>query len=177
MESLSQLLIPIFSEGASLLILWSWQSFLLLGLVWLMLWIGRVGNPAIRHRIWVFGVLAIAVLPPLTAVANKFAPAPPNETIATFVSMPRTVTATRAPAESATLGPTASSQMVPALAAFGWQTLALSALFAAWMVGTLVTFARFARTYLRFRRIATRAKARTDAELGSDDPRFRAFAE
>ena len=73
MESLSQLLIPVFSEGASLLILWSWQAFLLLGLVWLMLWIGRVRTPGVRHRIWLFGLLAIAALPSLSPVANKFA--------------------------------------------------------------------------------------------------------
>src|SRR5438128_1285969 len=176
MESLSQLLIPVFSEGASLLILWSWQAFLLLGLVWLMLWIGRVRTPGVRHRIWLFGLLAIAALPSLSPVANKFAPLPTNKTISTFVVMPRTVTASHASADAVIQEtPAPQNAVVTGFASFSWQTLVLSALFAAWMVGFLVALTRFIRTYFRFQRITKRSKAVTAAELGCDDSRLRAF--
>ena len=63
MESLSQLLIPVFSEGASLLILWSWQAFLLLGLVWqhpgwhpmIATWLQRSDDPVVEVRCSVTG--------------------------------------------------------------------------------------------------------------------------
>lgn len=59
------------NRGTAWLLTWSWQAFLLLTVVWLMLKLSRAKLPVVRHNVWLSGLMAIAVLPLCSFVASR----------------------------------------------------------------------------------------------------------
>jgi hypothetical protein len=51
-------------KGATALLVWSWQALAMLAVVWPALKILRMKSPALRHQVWLFGLVAVAA-PPL----------------------------------------------------------------------------------------------------------------
>lgn len=57
------------ADGGGRLLLWSWQSRLLLGLTWAAVQLGHGQPPSVRHRVWFAGLLAVTALPAWAALA------------------------------------------------------------------------------------------------------------
>src|SRR5215475_2812959 len=56
-------LITTAGQSAAGLLIWSWQALALLALAWLALKICRMKSPALRHQVWLIGLVAVAALP------------------------------------------------------------------------------------------------------------------
>ena len=68
----SDALLAFASRGALELLVWSWQALALLALVWLALKILRMKSPALRHQVWLFGLVAVAALPLSSIAVQRF---------------------------------------------------------------------------------------------------------
>ncbi|MBL8204909.1 MAG: M56 family metallopeptidase [Blastocatellia bacterium] len=136
--------------GAVWLLAWSWQAFLLLGVVWLMLKLSRTESPVVRHHVWLAGLLAITLLPLFAFFASQL-PAPHRDETAYvyWLELPQTITA---PA------PVAAVKAVPETisgAAQDWHYLLGPLAFLAWLIGfglALLSFGAGLLTTLRLRR-------------------------
>lgn len=65
-------LITTAGQGAAGLLGWSWQATVLLLCVWLGLKICRAKAPALKHQVWLFGLVAVAALPLCAKLAQRF---------------------------------------------------------------------------------------------------------
>ena len=72
MNASTDWLIEISSQSAEGLLVWSSQALVLMTCVWLGLKMLRVKSPALRHHIWLFSLIALALLPPASEVARRF---------------------------------------------------------------------------------------------------------
>src|SRR5438067_2012703 len=63
-------IISLSSNVIRWLLTWSWQVFLLLGVAWVVLKLDRSRSPAIRYRIWLIAIIAVAALPLLTTISH-----------------------------------------------------------------------------------------------------------
>src|SRR5262245_43739769 len=80
------------AKGAAWLLVWSWQAAVLLACVWAGLKIFRVKSPALRHQVWLFALIAVAVMPALSgAVQGLPLPKPGNRALSYAVELPRIV--------------------------------------------------------------------------------------
>ncbi len=156
----------IFAEagrGAAFLFEWSWQALVLLACVWLGLKALRTQSPAIRCQVWLFGLIAIAVMPLWASIASVFPlPQPKIETLRYAAEMPALVIAARP--EPATV-----TAATPAIQAAAKPSLLLPAIFALWLTGALLTLARVIRCGLDLRRVRANARPASLAELDCGD--------
>ena len=60
------------AQVAVFLLVWSCQATVLLVLVWLFMKVRAAKTPALRHRIWLLGLTAVALLPLLTTLMQRF---------------------------------------------------------------------------------------------------------
>src|SRR5215470_4607872 len=65
-------LITIAGRGATALLVWSWQALALLAIDWMALKICRLKSPALRHQVWLFGLVAVATLPLSSLAIQRF---------------------------------------------------------------------------------------------------------
>ncbi len=72
MNAPTEWLITTAGQGAAGLLVWSWQALALLALAWLTLKICRMKSPALRHQVWLFGLVAVATLPLLSLAIQRF---------------------------------------------------------------------------------------------------------
>src|SRR5262245_24237328 len=73
-------------SGATALLVWSWQALALLALVWLALKILRMKSPALRHQVWLFGLVAVATLPLQSIAARSLPSLRPSRPVLNYVA-------------------------------------------------------------------------------------------
>ena len=141
MNTLTHWLAAYSENGMMFLLRWSWQALLLLAGAWLLVKCYRSQTPTMRHQIWLYALVAVAILP-LWALAIRWFPLAPSNSkaIAYIAQMPAAVIAS-GPA-SVTQGASASTRPDASAASF----LVWCCLFVAWAAGALITLARLARS-------------------------------
>jgi TonB family protein len=134
----------VMNSWAQEMLLWSWQSLLLVGLIFIAARIAPTRSATARHSLWLLAMLVIAVLPIANALTTSMQLAPP-------VVAPI--------AEIAQL-PTLAVQAIPAVpetTTVSTRDVLIPVVFALWVVGVVVSGLRSIRTRLRWRRIVASA--------------------
>jgi len=169
MTALTHWLVAAAGRGAAGLLVWSWQALLLLACVWPVMKICRAKSPALRHEIWLLGLLAVATLPWWVVVAQRFpALRPASPALGYLIEAPRMAVTSPPPAPARARPPAAP---VRDAAGFSVKAVAESAvilplLFAVWGLGVLILLSRLAGGHLRLRRALGRARPVGPADLG-----------
>ena len=172
MNASTDWLVATAGRSALGLLCWSWQALVLMTCVWLALRICRVKSPTLRHQIWLFSLIAVAVMPSASEVTRTIpAIRPTSPTLSYVVDAPRLVF-DLAPHANPQNGPVAAPLKSPAHA-FPSVTLSfvLPSLFAFWLVGSLVVLARLMKGQADLWRARNRAKPISVFEL--DVPAFK----
>jgi beta-lactamase regulating signal transducer with metallopeptidase domain len=157
-------LVAVTNKGAVWLFLWSWQALALLACVWLGVKLTRLKSPALRHRIWLLGLIAVAAFPLWPLLLEWLgAPPPSSRPLPPAVEIPISIITVATPKadQIVTTDSTARTLTIPAIAQ--------SCIFLAWLVGAMISLARVAYNGARLGRIRTRAVPVTLAELGIDE--------
>jgi TonB family protein len=130
------------------MLLWSWQSLLIVGLIFIAARIAPTRTAAARHSLWLLGILVIAVLPIANALTALLPLTPP--VVAPITEIARLPTlAVQAIAVAAP--DTEVTEVVST------RDLAVRAAFTIWIVGVVISGLRFIRTRLRWNRIVASA--------------------
>jgi beta-lactamase regulating signal transducer with metallopeptidase domain len=152
----------IADAGVSGLMLWSWQSFVLLTLVWLFLKVARVKSPVHRYHIWLFSLIALAALPLATQLAHRLpAVRPANSTWNQVVEAPRRVV-NFAVVPSKVSQPTTTPKKAEGQPAI---VLPRTLLFVVWITGVLLGLTRLSRSRIKWRLLRRRARVISPCEL------------
>jgi beta-lactamase regulating signal transducer with metallopeptidase domain len=165
-------LITTAGQGAAGLLAWSWQAMVLLACVWLGLKICRAKAPALRHQVWLFGLIVVATLP-LQSIVVRSLPSPRarGPVLTYVVEAPQIVIdlAPRPPAQTlpeAAPNKTATASAVKATAKTPTVPHSLFAgLFAAWVIGALIMMARLTKTHFDMRRALRSAQSMHPSDL------------
>ena len=149
------------NASATWLLTWSWQALLLLGAAGLMLKVSRAQSPVVRHQIWLAGVLAVALLPLCSLVADQWRMSQPNDETAYvyWLELPQTVTVT---------APVAAVKAVPetiSVAANDWHYLIGPLAFLAWLLGVTLAVLQFGLGLIATSRLRRSAQIISLAEL------------
>jgi hypothetical protein len=99
-------------QGADGLLVWSWQATVLLLCVWAGLKICRAKASALRHQVWLFGLIAVAALPLCAKLAQRFPALQPSG--ATLRYAPVMIYVIEAPRAVIEAEPLATAQVLPA---------------------------------------------------------------
>src|SRR5215831_12136051 len=92
MNALTNPFVTASAKAAAWLLAWSWQAAVLLACVWAGLKIFRVKSPALRHQVWLFALIAVALMPVLgEVVQNLSLPQKSNRALSYAVELPRIV--------------------------------------------------------------------------------------
>jgi beta-lactamase regulating signal transducer with metallopeptidase domain len=159
MKLLMDWAVTITEAGFWGLLIWSWQAAVLIAGVWLGLKISRVESPALRHQVWLFGLIAVAVLPVWGIIVQVLPlPRPTSEGLINVVDFPRTIAGTSSQSlfQVTSPSPGSSSAGTPAFPLIIW-----SLLFIAWVAGALVVLFRVIRNTLHLYRIRLEAHPTT----------------
>jgi beta-lactamase regulating signal transducer with metallopeptidase domain len=167
MSSQLQWMLMATGQKASSLIFWNWQAFVLLVCVWLGLKIFRVRTPAIRHNVWLMGLLAVATAPLFGAAAERLSfpstlPSPVYQALGNG-GIPQQKTIVNGP----------SIQLAQKINASQSRPLAkpiLSAVFVyLWLIGVILAIAKIINQTIKLHRICRGASLTTLAELDCSD--------
>src|SRR5262245_45236750 len=154
-------LIAVSAEAATSLISWSWQAAILLACVWLGLIILRIKSPALRHQLWLCGLITVAVIPLVGVILQSLPLSQPiNRTISYAVHLPSIIITNEAV-------PVVGNRL-PAVVARSTsnQPLILGTLFLVWLTGLCITLARTISHGIRLYRLRARARLIPLPELG-----------
>jgi beta-lactamase regulating signal transducer with metallopeptidase domain len=164
MNALMNPFITASAKGAAWLLVWSWQTAILLGCVWAGLKIFRVKSPALRHQVWLFALIAVAAMPVLGgAVRGLRLPQPNNRALNYAVELPRTVVTN----EAATVvqNPSPVARVEPSTR----KPIILSLSFALWIAGVCAVVMKAAINSVRLRRLRVGARRASLADLDCDE--------
>ena len=176
MNALTDWFVAVAGRGATALLIWSWQALAMLALAWLALKICRMKSPALRHQVWLFGLVAVATLPLSSLAIQRFPslrPAGPAlnyafeapQVIIDLASQPPAQTLPEiAPEQIATAPPVKAPAKTPIITPSLFRAL-FAALFAAWMIGAMITVTRLAQSHFSLRRAFRRAQSVQPADL------------
>src|SRR5262245_17368213 len=167
MNAPTEWLITTAGQGAAGLLVWSWQATVLLLCVWVGLKICRAKASALRHQVWLFGLIAVAALPLCAKLAQRFpALRPAGATMRYAPVMSYMIEAPRVVIEAE---PLATAQVSPPAepAPLTAKILIVGPLmFTIWLHGALVVAARLLMSCVRLRRIRDGAPPVRPADLG-----------
>ncbi|MEW6737695.1 MAG: M56 family metallopeptidase, partial [Acidobacteriota bacterium] len=148
-------------NSASWLLTWSWQVLLLLGAIWLMLKLSHLKSPALRHQIWLVGLIAVVALPICAYITSHIKTRQADQVAYVYLlTIPEVVTA---PSSLATI------KTVPekiAITANGWHYLLWPTLFLAWVLGVSLALLRLGAGLLTTYRLRQTAERVSLDELG-----------
>jgi len=131
------------STWAQTMLLWSWQSLLLIGFVLAVVRIARSQSAASRHSFWLLAVLVISILPGANAIVRTLPVATPAVAPIAYIAQLPAVAVEALP--DAVPSPASARDFVT------------PSLFALWMAGVLVSAARSLRGHQRWRRVVQSA--------------------
>src|SRR5581483_9895663 len=161
MNALVQSLVGPSGSAAVSLYVWSWQALVLLGAAWLLVRFYRSESPALRHQVWLCGLVGTAALPLLVWLVQSIPlPASHASRLTWVIEMPRTAM------EAATAPPAHNQPASAYLSLPDWLRLAWSLLFFAWLAGLVIQSVRLAGAGAALRRIRRNAVPATPADLG-----------
>jgi beta-lactamase regulating signal transducer with metallopeptidase domain len=164
MNALTNPFVTASAKAAAWLLVWSWQAAVLLACVWAGLKIFRVKSPALRHQVWLFALIAVAMLPILgVVVQNLPLPQPSNRALSYAVELPRIVVTNDAAPVVQSPSPTASVN--PSIK----RPIILGLTFVLWLAGALVFATKAAINGVRLRRLRGRARPASLADLDCDE--------
>jgi beta-lactamase regulating signal transducer with metallopeptidase domain len=151
-----------FTDQSALgLLEWSWQASVLLVCVWFLLQIQRTKAPALRHQIWLCGLIIVAVMPLLAPLRRQMPQLPlarPASNILNPMAALRVealpALSTEMVANDAPVKTTNLSSFIPSL------------LFAAWLLGIFLMLMRLAGRQILLRRTLAEAQPVTLEEIG-----------
>jgi TonB family protein len=140
---------------SDLFVLWSWQALLILAFTWTAVRLSRCGMPSVRHRLWLFGMIAVAALPILMLLA-KFLPAvsPGIEPLVPVANFPVAMRIATDPVSSFT---NVSYASIPAPRT-GSRSVFRTILPIAWLAGFGWSFAVFCISWWKMHRIRKRSR-------------------
>ncbi len=170
MQTLFQIIFDASSAAARFLFAWSWQAFLLLVAVYLIIKLGRFRAAGVRYRVWCIALVAVALLPLCTIFIQSFSSAPSKgAALELLVDAPRLLDAS--PLVSATPQRPAPAPVFTRQKATDRLTFKAfwSALFLVWASGLGLAFWRLLRAYLQSRRARTNGPRISFTELGCQD--------
>ncbi|HMB29796.1 MAG TPA: M56 family metallopeptidase [Blastocatellia bacterium] len=160
-------LITTAGQGAAVLLVWSWQAAVLLLCVWVGLKICQAKASALRHQVWLFGLIAVAALPLCAKLAQRFPALQPSGAALRYA--PVMIYVIEAPRVVIEAEPLAPAQALPA-ARPAIPTAKISIvrplLFTIWLLGALAMTARLLMSCIRLRRIRDGAPPVRPADLG-----------
>jgi beta-lactamase regulating signal transducer with metallopeptidase domain len=167
MSSQLQWMLTTTGQKASFLLVWNWQALVLLICVWLGLKIFRVRTPAIRHNVWLMGLLAIVITPFLGAAAERLRL--PSVLPSSAFQMLRIE---RGPSQKLVVNePTI--QLAQKIIVSQSPSLAkpiLSAAFVClWLIGVILAIAKIINQIIKLRRICRAASLTTLSDLDCSD--------
>jgi beta-lactamase regulating signal transducer with metallopeptidase domain len=153
------------SDGTHWLWVWSWRALALLACIWVIQQIWRAKAPALRHQVWLCGLIAVAVMP-LCALLLQWFPLLPPESPA-FNILTITPPLVIEPLTADPPQPEGSASLVKAI---------VPALFAVWLIGALLKLAQSVKSHLKLRRLVACAQHITPAKVRAfmmEDPLVR----
>ena len=154
MNAPTEWLITAAGQGAAGLLVWSWQATVLLLCVWAGLKIRRAKSPALRHQVWLFGLIAVAALPLCAKLAQRFpALRPSGATLRYAPVMSYVIEAPRVVIEAEPLAPAQAPPAVRPAIPTAKTSIVRPLLFTIWLIGALVVTARLLMSCIRLRRI------------------------
>src|SRR5499427_1125124 len=160
-------LITTAGQGSAVLLVWSWQAAVLLLCVWVGLKICQAKASALRHQVWLFGLIAVAALPLCAKLAQRFPALQPSGAALRYA--PVMIYVIEAPRVVIEAEPLAPAQALPA-ARPAIPTAKISIvrplLFTIWLLGALAMTARLLMSCIRLRRIRDGAPPVRPADLG-----------
>jgi beta-lactamase regulating signal transducer with metallopeptidase domain len=160
-------LITTAGQGAAGLLAWSWQAMVLLLCVWLGLKICRAKAPALKHQVWLFGLVAVAALPLCAKLAQRFpALQPAGATLRYAPVMSYVIEAPRIVIEAEPLATAQVSPPVKTVAPTAKISTLGPLLFTIWLHGALVVTVRLLMSCIRLRRIRDGAPPVRPGDLG-----------
>jgi beta-lactamase regulating signal transducer with metallopeptidase domain len=150
-------------RGVIGLLVWSWQSLVLLTCVWFFLRVSRLKSAAQRYRIWLLSLIALAVLPLATKLAHSLPElGPVNSTWNRVIDAPRKAVNLAAPPRAkgpSTLTTSRQPERQPA------RMLARPVLFVIWLTGMLLALYRLSRNQISLWLVRRRAREILPREL------------
>jgi beta-lactamase regulating signal transducer with metallopeptidase domain len=168
MNALADWLIAAAGRSAAGLLVWSWQALVLMACVGLGMKVCRLKMPALRHQVWLFGLMAVALLPLCRAVAESFpALRPASPTLSYVIEAPRAVldfTPKATPPASPAAAPPVAAASSPVQASVK-PSIFLAMLFAVWVMGVLIALSRLVKIHMRLRRAVRGAQTIRLADL------------
>jgi beta-lactamase regulating signal transducer with metallopeptidase domain len=164
MNMLTNPFVTASAKGSAWMLVWSWQAAVLIACVWAGLKIFRVKSPALRHQVWLFGLIAIAAMPILGGVVQNLPlPQPSHRALSYAVELPRIVVTNAAAPVVQDISPAAPARPSSK------QPIILGLLFALWFAGALVFVAKAAINVARLRRLRDGARRASLADLDCDE--------
>jgi beta-lactamase regulating signal transducer with metallopeptidase domain len=173
MEKLINLSASSSHQAIVSLFMWGWQALLLLGVVWLIKKLYRPSRPALHYKIWLLGLIAIALLPLWVEIFSHFPlPQSPPVPLSYVVGLPKAITPGVAPmppvAEPDKKIPTAAGGVPAGAVSLGGSSLIWPWLFAAWVIGATINLLRLCISYRKLHDARIIAHPISVAELGCD---------
>src|SRR5262245_9698501 len=164
MNALTNPFVTASAKAAAWLLVWSWQAAVLLTCVWAGLKICRVKSPALRHQVWLFVLIAVALMPVLSAIVQNLPlPQPSNRALSYAVELPRIVVTNDAapvvqnPSPSVSARPSAKRPII------------LSLSFVMWLLGVSAFVLKAVINGVRLRRLRNGARLASLADLDCDE--------
>ena len=145
------------SYWAELMLLWSGQALVLIGVLSVAAIALRKRSAAERYALWLAGLLVITVLPAANVFMRSFAsPLPVTQLVRQLTRLPEPVASP--PLEPKT-SPSliAMSRVEPQKAVTSWRPGLMTLLFVLWGTGVLISIYRPLRSYLESRRLRATA--------------------
>ena len=170
MQPYTNPLLSSLHDAVSSLFMWSWQTLFVLGSIWLIMKLHRSQPPAIRYKIWLFGVIATSTLPLLMATFHYFQVLRPDSKSLGYVAeLPTTVVRqVIRDSEVANTGVLADSfrGMDQSAATPVWAETVWAVLFGAWVIGGFITLVRLCVSYWKLHGVRISARPVSFRELG-----------
>jgi beta-lactamase regulating signal transducer with metallopeptidase domain len=166
MNAPTEWLITTAGQGAAGLLVWSWQATVLLLCVWVGLKICRAKASALRHQVWLFGLIAVAALPLCAKLAQRFpALQPSGATLRYAPVMSYVIEAPRVVIEAEPLAPAQTLPAAKPAITTAKTSIVRPLMFTIWLLGALVMTARLLMSCIRLRRIRDGAPPVRPADL------------
>ena len=171
MEDFINLLSTSSHQAIVSLFMWGWQALLLLGFVWLIQKLYRPRMSALRYKIWLLGLIAIALLP-FWIVIFSHVPLPqsPPVPLGYVAGLPKAITPGLSPvppvAQADQEGSVDGGGVTPRPVSLGGPSLIWFWLFAAWVIGATITLLRLCISYRKLHDARLGARPISLAELG-----------
>ncbi|MBO0859600.1 MAG: DUF4440 domain-containing protein [Chloracidobacterium sp.] len=164
MNALTNPFVTASAKSAEWLLVWSWQTAVLLACVWAGLKIFRVKSPALRHQVWLLALIAVAAMPAMSGVVQRLHLRQPNSKALSYaVEFPRIVVTNDA---------TPVAQIQPPVSRVRHSTagpIILSLLFALWLAGVCAIVMRAVINSLRLLRFRAGARFISPADLDCEE--------